>query len=330
VFQQNINLFQTEGAPRKGCDIESDWVSTQYAEVDPSRTPVSGMFACPDQLCKLLMHQVKVEFVDTTRSVQFTEMTGWETVGIQLSDADCQLITGVVVHNNAGTRRTLPCESVVVAAGAWSGKVLNTFRQESKLVPDLSVTRGTTVRVNDFLPSNAVPVCMFANSTKGKGSTRSLVQTRAEIYYRNQTLIAVDYDHEYKLTGGHSETALVEHSQRHVTVLRDVLKKLLTADICRNHDETDFVAGACVYGSYDTGMPIIDRVPCFTNAFASYAHGEWGVLLGPWSSGVLASLIVEGESSMLTPTQLAHFSFDLCLLSIYLSIYGWMDGWMDG
>ena len=54
------------------------------------------------------------------------------------------------------------------------------------------------------------------------------------------------------------------------------------------------------------GLPIIDRLPAFDNAFVATGHGMLGVTLGPATGAAVGALVTGGSS----PAQLAPFKAD--------------------
>ena len=57
---------------------------------------------------------------------------------------------------------------------------------------------------------------------------------------------------------------------------------------------------------WERGLPVIDRIARFRNAYVATGHGMLGVTLGPATGRSLSELIVTGQR----PALLQPFSFD--------------------
>jgi glycine/D-amino acid oxidase-like deaminating enzyme len=184
----------------------------------------------------------------------------------------------VAVETSAGS---IECTAVAVAAGMWSRQLL----RELPVRLPLQAGKGYSFGVNlDPAPQHALYLGDSKIAVTPIGGTTRIAGTM-------------------ELSGNNTRMDW----RRIVAIARSS-----TAYLGAWFDDEDDLAGR-IHDPWvgarpllPDGLPVIDRVPWFKNAYVATGHGMLGVTLGPATGRSLSELIVTGQR----PALLQPFSFD--------------------
>ena len=215
------------------------------------------------------------------------------------TDVRGELSSVRIVDNNTSTETDIPCTRVIVAAGAWSGRVFKGLFPSSNLDLAISSLAGHSlvVRSPRWTPDVDVTSCqaLFAEGDSGKyGFSPEIVsRLRGDLYIAglNSSTIALP-----KLPGDRQISA------SSISQLTKVARALMGPS--SGEDDLEVTRqGLCFRPVTPRGLPIISRIAdkhlggmatrpdADGGVYVATGHGPWGISLSLGTGKVLAEMV---------------------------------------
>jgi glycine/D-amino acid oxidase-like deaminating enzyme len=188
-------------------------------------------------------------------------------------------VTGIEV-DCAGENMTLRCDSLVIAAGPWSGPLSTSKFRLPKPIPITSYA-GHSILVRPSITTT--PDCLFMIVRTPLGSTY-----RAEIIPRSSGQIYIS---------GINEALLLPPTPSAATPLKTEIAKLKEIANTILPEYSIEKEQLCFRPMTEMGTPFICRYPEVNGVYVGAGHGHFGIILGPGTGKVLSEMILGEELS---------------------------------
>ncbi|KAG4943611.1 hypothetical protein JHK85_048257 [Glycine max] len=188
--------------------------------------------------------------------------------------------------------RVLEADSVVLALGPWS----------SKLVLLSSLFRVYGLKAHSIVleprePSSITPHALFLSyysSKRGKSLDPEVYpRPTGEVYICGMSKEEEVPDDPEEIRGNPESIAMLKKVAKTVS-------SYLGEGVARMKAEQ-----ACFLPCTDDGVPVIGEVPGVKGCYVATGHNCWGILNGPATGAAVAELVIDGHSSIV---DLKHFS----------------------
>jgi glycine/D-amino acid oxidase-like deaminating enzyme len=189
-------------------------------------------------------------------------------------------VTGIEVDCANAKNMTLHCDSLVIAAGPWSGPLST---PKFGLPKPITITSyaGHSVLLRPSIATT--PDCLFMIVRTPLGSTY-----RVEIIPRSSGQIYIS---------GINETLLLPPTPDAATPLKTEIAKLKEIADTILPDYSIEKEQLCFRPMTETGTPFICPYPEVNGVYIGAGHGQFGIILGPGTGKVLSEMILGEELS---------------------------------
>ena len=205
-------------------------------------------------------------------------MTIGKVLGVKKSgDSVTHLMTST-------TKAPMPVSAVVVAAGPWTTKFINTHFPEYPLPPPRYLAREHFVVLR---PGPGVGTdCVHQYHAMPDGTANPEIYPAVD----GTVFLCGDSFQDSAELPDDAEQIVADTAK-----CEDLISKVGHAAECLSSAEVVAAQAAYLPGSPDN-LPIIGKVPGSQNVYIATGHFDWGILHGPATGKCLAELILYGES----------------------------------
>ncbi|KAL5869469.1 hypothetical protein ACKVWC_010216 [Pyricularia oryzae] len=286
-----VNIDTTKS--RSKCPKELNWV-------DPSIVTSTSTLGSSDTTAQVTPKHLVEYMVEAALKHDGVEAR-LATAATSLDLDDQGKVRGLRVRNPQGQDDYIECDCIVVAAGPWTGSLLNSLLpgDSSNKVPAQMIRKGKTIdgsRAHSIVVRGTRPTtehCLFTDMKYvPKNSAEKHVRAGApEVYARGDGTVYV--------CGGSDDVALPKtadevtydkaQTAKLVEQIRVISPEILGESATIEKEQACYLPGGSFNG------PLIDG-SSEHGLYIAAGHTCWGITLGPGTGLVMAEMIFEGKA----------------------------------
>lgn len=276
---RKVGVLSVCGGKRRG-NVDVSWLDRLA-----TTSPMDGSAAqvTPLELTQKLVEHSGADVLLNSAVVQVIQSNG-KVEEVRLSDG-----------------RTIPCDNLVIAAGPWSGVLIQDY---FNLACPMQGVKSGSIVFSDCEPIKTEFNALFCEEDRNGCHIEAYPRPDGSLYLCGLGGSEYVSDDQLRPGGKFYNPEAVQADPARVDAALMSFRAMTSLG-----DPSPAIVQACMRPLHPDALPTMGRITGMENAFVSCGHNCWGILWAPVSGYAMAELIATGSAKIvdLSPFRLERF-----------------------